>query len=81
MAVTYYVALPFLRTEDGVAPGEAQEMPDEKAPSGAPSRCPELRPMPARSPSGASAMNLYCAATKPQKHPPLVTLIDVRFAT
>jgi hypothetical protein len=31
MAVTYYVALPFLRTEDGVAPGEAQEMPNEQA--------------------------------------------------
>ena len=29
MAVTYYVALPFIRTEDGVAPGEAQEMPNE----------------------------------------------------
>jgi hypothetical protein len=24
MSVTYYVALPFVRTEDGVAPGEAQ---------------------------------------------------------
>jgi hypothetical protein len=31
MAVTYYVALPFVRTEDGVAPGEAQEMPSETA--------------------------------------------------
>ena len=31
MAVTYYVALPFVRTEDGTAPGEAQEMPDERA--------------------------------------------------
>ena len=31
MAVTYYVALPFLRTEEGVAPGEAQEMPNEGA--------------------------------------------------
>jgi len=31
MAVTYYVALPFLRTEKGVAPGEAQEMPNEGA--------------------------------------------------
>ena len=31
MAVTYYVALPFIRTEDGVAPGEAQEMPNESA--------------------------------------------------
>jgi hypothetical protein len=31
MAVTYYVALPFLRTEDGVAAGQAQEMPSEHA--------------------------------------------------
>ncbi|MGB7037677.1 MAG: hypothetical protein WBD71_19375 [Xanthobacteraceae bacterium] len=31
MSVTYYVALPFLRTEEGVAPGEAQEMPNEAA--------------------------------------------------
>jgi hypothetical protein len=31
MAVTYYVALPFVRTEDGVTPGEAQEMPNESA--------------------------------------------------
>jgi hypothetical protein len=31
MPVTYYVALPFLRTEDGVAPGEAQEMPNQGA--------------------------------------------------
>jgi len=31
MAVTYYVALPFIRTEEGVAPGEAQEMPNEGA--------------------------------------------------
>lgn len=31
MAVTYYVAPPFLRTEDGVMPGEAQEMPNEGA--------------------------------------------------
>jgi hypothetical protein len=31
MYVTYYVALPFVRTEDGVAPGEAQEMPNESA--------------------------------------------------
>ena len=29
MAVTYYVALPFIRTEDGVAPGEAQECQSE----------------------------------------------------
>lgn len=31
MSVTYYVALPFVRTEDGAAPGEAQEMPNELA--------------------------------------------------
>ena len=31
MAVTYYVALPFLKTEDGAAPGEAQEMPNQGA--------------------------------------------------
>ena len=29
MAVTYYVALPFIRTEDGVAPAEAQECQSE----------------------------------------------------
>ena len=29
--VTYYVALPFVRTEEGVAPGQAQEMPNEAA--------------------------------------------------
>jgi hypothetical protein len=29
MAVTYYVALPFIRTEDGTAPGEAQECQSE----------------------------------------------------
>jgi hypothetical protein len=31
MAVIYYVALPFVRTEEGVAPGQAQEMPNERA--------------------------------------------------
>jgi hypothetical protein len=31
MSVTYYVALPFVKTEDGVAAGEAQEMPNEGA--------------------------------------------------
>ena len=31
MSVTYYVALPFVRTEEGVAPGEAQETPNERA--------------------------------------------------
>ena len=31
MTVTYYVALPFVRTEEGVAPGQAQEMSNETA--------------------------------------------------
>jgi hypothetical protein len=31
MAVTYYVALPLIRTEDGTAPGETQECPSEGA--------------------------------------------------
>jgi hypothetical protein len=31
MAVIYYVALPSVRTEEGVAPGEAQELPNERA--------------------------------------------------
>ena len=31
MSVTYYVALPFGRSEDGVAPGQAQELPNEHA--------------------------------------------------
>jgi hypothetical protein len=31
MAVTYYVALPFVRTDDGIAPGEAQECQSEAA--------------------------------------------------
>jgi hypothetical protein len=29
MAVTYYVALPFVRTEDGAVPGQAQECSNE----------------------------------------------------
>ena len=29
MSVTYYVALPFVRTEDGIAPGGAKECPNE----------------------------------------------------
>ena len=31
MSVTYYVALPFVRTEDGIAAGQAQEMPNGSA--------------------------------------------------
>jgi hypothetical protein len=29
MSVTYYVALPFIRSDDGVVPGQAQESPNE----------------------------------------------------
>jgi len=29
MSVTYYVALPFLRTEEGIAAGQGQECPTE----------------------------------------------------
>ena len=49
MSVTYYVALPFVKTEDGVAPGEAQEMPNE----GAAIRRPEAM---SRDPSNAGAL-------------------------
>jgi hypothetical protein len=31
MSVTYYVALPFGRSEDGLSPGQAQELPNEVA--------------------------------------------------
>ena len=31
MSVTYYIALPFSRTEDGLAPGQAQELPNGMA--------------------------------------------------
>jgi hypothetical protein len=31
MAGIYHVALPFMRTEEGAAPGQAQEMPSETA--------------------------------------------------
>ena len=31
MSITYYVALPFGRSEDGIAPGQAQELPNETA--------------------------------------------------
>lgn len=31
MAITYYVALPFLKTEEGLVAGDAQEMPSEPA--------------------------------------------------
>ncbi len=29
MSVTYFVALPFVQAEEGLAPGQAQELPNE----------------------------------------------------
>jgi hypothetical protein len=46
MAVTYYVALPFVNTDKGVAPGEAQEMLTNRPLSGGPSRCRGIRQKP-----------------------------------
>ena len=31
MSITYYVALPFVRTEEGIAAGQAQEMPNDRS--------------------------------------------------
>jgi hypothetical protein len=31
MSVTYFVALPFVRTDEGIAAGQALEMPNESA--------------------------------------------------
>jgi hypothetical protein len=31
MSVTYFVALPFVRSDDGAVPGQAQEAPNEPA--------------------------------------------------
>lgn len=31
MSLLYYVALPFLPSEDGAAPGQAEELPNENA--------------------------------------------------
>jgi hypothetical protein len=31
VSVTYYVALPFIQTDEGIAAGQAQEMPNEPA--------------------------------------------------
>ena len=45
MAVTYYVALPFIRTDDGTAPGEAQECQSEAAAIRRAEGCQAIRPM------------------------------------
>jgi len=40
---TYYVALPFVRTGDGVAAGQGQECPNEPSPSGGQNPCRGIR--------------------------------------
>jgi hypothetical protein len=57
MPVTYYVAVPFVRTEEGVAPGEAQEMPSEQA------AIRRAEPM-SRAPTNAGALASSAAATQ-----------------
>jgi hypothetical protein len=59
MSVTYYVALPFVRTEDGVAPGEAQEMPNEGAAIRRPRPCRGIPRMPARSRSSVAVIRIW----------------------
>jgi hypothetical protein len=66
MAVTYYVALPFLRTEEGVAPGEAQEMPNERPRSDGPSRCRGILPTEARLRLSGAAIRTWEISTTPQ---------------
>jgi hypothetical protein len=53
MAVTYYVALPFIRTDDGTAPDEAQECQSEAA---VPKECHAILPMRGRSHSSVQAI-------------------------
>ena len=54
MSVTHYVALLFVRTEDGVAPGAASR------------ECRESLPMPARSRSSEAAIRTWAASTMPR---------------
>jgi hypothetical protein len=56
MAVTYYLALPFVRTEEAVAPGEAQEMPNEGAAIRRAESMSGILPTPVRSRSSAAAV-------------------------
>ena len=66
MAVTYYVALPFVRTEEGVAPGEAQEMPNEGAAIRRAEAMSRIRQTPARSRSSAAATRTWEISPTPQ---------------
>jgi hypothetical protein len=47
MAVTYYVALPFVKTEEGWRQARRKRCLTNRLRSGGPSRCREIRPMPA----------------------------------
>ena len=56
MSVTYYVALPFLRADDAVVPGQGQEMPNERLQSGWRKQCRESTSTSAHSHSNAPAI-------------------------
>jgi len=56
MAVTYYVALPFIQTEDGVVPGEAQECQSEGTAIRRAEECHGIPPMPEPSHSSVQAI-------------------------
>ena len=66
MAVIYYVALPFVRTEEGVAPGEAQELPNERAAIRRAESMSRDRPLRARSRSNGAATRTLEISTTPQ---------------
>jgi hypothetical protein len=59
-AVTYYVALPFIRTDDGTAPGEAQECQSEAA---AIRRAEEMSRLPIRGRSHSSVQAIPTLAS------------------
>ena len=65
MAVIFYVALPFVRTEEGVAPGEAQEMPNERAAIRRAELMSRDPSTPARSRSSAAATRTWEISTTP----------------
>jgi hypothetical protein len=66
MSITYYVALPFVRTEEGVAPSEAQEMPNEGAAIRRPNPCRGILPTLVHSHSSAAAIRTWETSTTPQ---------------
>ena len=56
MSLTYYVALPFVQHETGIAPGQAQECPNEPSAIRRPKRCLARSQMSERSRSSAAAI-------------------------